>query len=172
MDRRGIQNNRGVALMTAVVGTILLTLTAAVVLNFTMRRFETTALRVDRWTAFHADEGAVQYAWARLTVNDTNPLNNVKGNPPWNEPGVPFQQRFREPSAPKVVIISSDGNRTPEPHHIEPFLKMRGKDVTVEITWDNPDVDDPKIPNWAGSTGDKDDFPSEFQLRASTDYGT
>lgn len=125
---REIQNNRGMALMTAVVGTILLTLTAAVVLNFTMRRFETTALRVDRWTAFHADEGAIQYVWARLTVDDV------------------FQQMARDKAAetpPKSFVISSDPKVNPD-LEVE-ALRLGKKDVTVEMTYNtdgNPATND------------------------------
>lgn len=160
---RWVRESRGVALMTALVGVILLTLTVAAVMNLVMRRFETTAFRSDRLVAFNADEGATQYAWSRLNINDFDPATKKV-----------FQQRVRDKrdtSGKNIPFVISSNSKLP-PDIVEPSFLMAGKNVTVEILWDDPDVDDPKIPNWAGSKSPGDDFPSEFQVRASTDYGT
>lgn len=146
--------------MMALAGTILIALTAGLVLNLSMRRYEMTAFRVERMKAFNASEAGTQYAWGRLTVNDTEQFNNIPGDPPaWNQPGLTFQQRIQQrlqdPSASGPLIISSDENQKPSPHHLEPGLQLAGRDITVQIFYNN----------------DNDPATNDFRVEASTEYG-
>lgn len=57
---------QGIAMVTALMAALLVSITAAVVLNMTLRRFELSAFRTDHTVATHEAEAGLQYAFARL----------------------------------------------------------------------------------------------------------
>ena len=148
----------GVAMVTAIAVAIVVSLTAATVLNLTWRRFELSASRSDRDVALAAAEVGLQYAFARLDVNDTNQLRDGIGNPV-GPAGVSFQDRVGADA--DGLLISSD-NAVAGLDHWEPNLHVStrmvsdpgnpqfggyvgGKHVTVRITLD-PTPTDPARP--------------------------
>lgn len=54
-------------MVTAILAALIVSLTAAVVLNMTFRRFELSAFRTDHTVAGMEAEAGLQYAFARLT---------------------------------------------------------------------------------------------------------
>lgn len=60
---------RGVALATAIVAALVISLTALVVLNLTMKRFELSAFRSDHAISAVSCEAGFQYAFARLDAD-------------------------------------------------------------------------------------------------------
>lgn len=61
-------NQKGVAMVTAIVLALVVSATAAAVLGLTFRRFELSAFRTDRSVAAGTAEAGFQYAFARLTI--------------------------------------------------------------------------------------------------------
>ena len=59
-------NQRGVAMVTAIVLAVIVSAIAAGVLSLTMRRFELSAFRTDHAVAAATSEAGFQYAFARL----------------------------------------------------------------------------------------------------------
>lgn len=62
-------NQSGMAMVTAIVLALIVSVTAAVVLSLTMRRFELSAMRTDRAVAGITAEAGFQYAFARLDLD-------------------------------------------------------------------------------------------------------
>lgn len=62
-------NQRGIALPTAIVAALVVSITALVVLNLTMRRFELSAFRSDHVISMVSSEAGFQYAFARLNAD-------------------------------------------------------------------------------------------------------
>ena len=69
MGRSHCKGERGVALPTAIVAALVVSVTALVVLNLTMRRFELSAQRSDHLGSSVASEAGFQYAFARLGLD-------------------------------------------------------------------------------------------------------
>ena len=59
-------NQKGIAMVTAIVLALVVSATVAVVLSLTFRRFELSAFRTDHAVAAAASEAGLQYAFARL----------------------------------------------------------------------------------------------------------
>ena len=82
MDLR--TGRRGIALPTAIVAVLVVSITAVVVVNLTMRRFEMSAFRSDRAITRVSAEAGFKYAFTRL---DTDPTfeNTVRtdNDPPY-----------------------------------------------------------------------------------------
>ena len=79
-------NQKGIAMVTAIILALVVSATAAVVLSLTFRRFELSAFRTDHTVAQASDEAGFQYAFARmdkdLTSTDlTNPIFTFGGVP-------------------------------------------------------------------------------------------
>ena len=101
--RRG---QRGIALPTAVVAALVISIATLVVLNLTMGRFELSAFRSDHTTALISSEAGVQYAFARLEAdpsfentvrNDNDPPYILSPRPVGTSLLVPYnggQQQF------------------------------------------------------------------------------
>ncbi len=64
-----LKDERGIALPTAIVAALVVSITALVVLNLTMRRFELSAFRSDHARSLIASESGFQYAFARLDLD-------------------------------------------------------------------------------------------------------
>lgn len=62
-------DDRGIALPTAIVAALVVSITALVVLNLTMRRFELSAFRSDHAISMVSSESGFQYAFARLAAD-------------------------------------------------------------------------------------------------------
>lgn len=141
MDRRRRAGEEGIALATAIVAAVVISITALVILNLSMRRFEMSAFRSDHTVALVSSEAGFQYVFARL---DHDPVFRTA-----------VQDKTLVPGAPTPYIVSSDPAVTAD--ETDPRLNV-GKDVTVEITFmrlqDNPP--DPNRP---------------YQVRARSEFG-
>ncbi len=71
-------NQKGVAMVTAIVLALVVSAMAAVVLSLTMRRFELSAFRTDHAVAAGTSEAGFQYAFARLAVPAFRTLVDTK----------------------------------------------------------------------------------------------
>ncbi|MBI3322503.1 MAG: hypothetical protein HYZ94_02365 [Candidatus Omnitrophica bacterium] len=78
------QGERGIALATAIVAALLISVTALVVLGVSMRRFELSAARSDHARAMVSSEAGLQYAFARL-AKDSAFENDIRtdADPPY-----------------------------------------------------------------------------------------
>ena len=83
-----VSNEKGFAVVAAVLFSVLVTLSAGVVLNMTFARMNMSNFQESRMISFYAAEAGVQYANGRLLV-DTTFSTDVKnrsaqsGNPPY-----------------------------------------------------------------------------------------
>ena len=63
------RNSAGVALVTAIAGALLISVSAAALVGLAWRRFELTAMRTDRAVTLAATESGLQYVFARLDAD-------------------------------------------------------------------------------------------------------
>jgi len=62
-------SQRGIALVTAIVAALVISLSAAVILNMTFRRFELSSQRRDRGISLAGIEGATRYIFQRCDLD-------------------------------------------------------------------------------------------------------
>ncbi len=125
-DRAG---QRGIALATAIVAALVVSITALVVLNLTMKRFELSAFRSDHTISLVSSEAGFQYAFARL---DLDPVFRAA-----------VENKTVAANTPTPYIVSSDPLVAAD--QTDPRLRV-AKDVTLEITFLRPQ-DNPPDPN-------------------------
>ena len=141
---------RGMAMVTAIVLAIIVSVTAAVVLNLTFRRFELSAFRTDHSIAATSAEAGFQYAFARLDRDTTYT------NP--NYPGAVGFRAVVQAKAPAEWVVTCDSSvPVAQRDELVPALHMGGvpdgsggvkggKHLTVRILFLRP-ADNPPFPN-------------------------
>ena len=68
-NRGGRPSERGIALATALVAAVVVSILAVVAINLTFRRFELSAFRTDHGISGHASEAGIRYAFERLRID-------------------------------------------------------------------------------------------------------
>lgn len=69
MQARFRNGQEGIAMVTAIVAALIVSITASVVLNLTFRQFELSAFRSTHTVGLQQAEAGLQYAFARLPVD-------------------------------------------------------------------------------------------------------
>ncbi|MDO8729998.1 MAG: hypothetical protein Q7J69_02270 [Candidatus Omnitrophota bacterium] len=122
---------KGVAMVTAIVLALIVSVLVAGVLSLTMRRFELSAFRTDHTVAAGTSEAGLQYAFARLAADDAvfgaavRAKRNALGNGP-----------IADGTAAAEYVVTSDASvPANQRDELEPALQMGGK---VDTTVDSP----------------------------------
>ncbi len=155
------------ALVVAVTAALIVSLTAVVVLSLAYQRYHLAWFQSSREDAYYNSLGGIWYADARLTVNDTNPLNDRSTDkPPTNtqtSPPLTFRERVMG-RWPKELVVSSDPAKNPD--HLESNLKMGSRHVTVRILWIPPE-------GFTGSPLESNPTTKPFRVNrwSDADYG-
>ena len=117
-------------MVTAIVLALVVSVTAALVLNMTFRRFELSAFRTDRAVAGGTSEAGFQYVFARLardnafrTAVETKRLALGAGAQPANNAAAEYVISCHDdPAAAEDVVLDPDGAGNQQP----PALHMGG----------------------------------------------
>ena len=127
-------NQKGIAMVTAIVLALVVSATAAVVLSLTFRRFELSAFRTDHAVAMASAEAGFQYAFARL---DKDPV--FKAAVDAKAPGYYLIYCHANPSFPPEYQVAPD--------ETVQALHMGNKDMAVLIKhFTAADPDNPLYP--------------------------
>ncbi len=98
-------NQKGIAMVTAIVLALVVSATAAVVLSLTFRRFELSAFRTDHAVATGSSEAGFQYSFARLDKDRNYNDPNFPGPPNGFKETV---QRKRFSAAPETTGVTDE----------------------------------------------------------------
>ena len=159
------KDSQGVALAMAVVGALLVSIMAALVLNMTYRSFYLSAFQTDHTASFYASEVGAQYVIRRIQVD------RVYADP--NFPGV---QGFEN-------VIRAAGASPPGPNRAYVITSLRapqnpvidGVAVTPDLRTDDlavgklgPPATRRDVTVWIRFTNGNN---PPYQIRAFSDYG-
>ena len=167
-------NQKGVAMVTAIVLALVVSVTAALVLNLTFRRFELSAFRTDRAVAGGTAEAGFQYTFARLDRDRT-----------YTDPAFPGFTGFREVvqrkrdilgagsipagNAPAEYVITCHDAAAADENQLVPAIHMgpaaAGKHLTIRIRFFH---NEPA----AGFTDTVPIANRPYRVRSFTNYGT
>lgn len=126
-------NQKGIAMVTAIVLALVVSATAAVVLSLTFRRFELSAFRTDHAVAAATSEAGFQYAFARLD-KDAAFRNRVQAKRNNILPAGPIADNT---AAAEYVVTSDALVPAAQRDELVPALQMGGK---VDTTPGSPTV--------------------------------
>jgi Tfp pilus assembly protein PilX len=120
------RNERGAALVTAVIAATIVFLLAGAALNIAMGRFQLATAQTIRRAAFYASEAGIRYGFARLDADQPN--NACEGQ---NDTSIKDKTKLCSGLNPYKISSKSGVGA----HEVKPELKMGNFDVTVTITY-------------------------------------
>ncbi len=127
-------SERGIALVTAIVAALVISLSAVVILNMTFRRFELSSQRRDRSISLAGIEGATRYIFQRCDVDPNWREDNIRAGIVANRdaPGGP-----RNNSCYVLSPLPTD----PNPVEDDVIIRYNGVDTGFDISEQIPEFD-------------------------------
>ncbi len=127
------KNEKGIALLMAVIGALLVSATAAIVLSMTYRSFYLSVFQTDHAVAFYSAESGVQYTFSRLQLDTTYVNPAWTGDPTPPAAGFANSVQYCNTVKGRSFVVSCDPAVAAD--LTDPNLHAGKKHVTIQITY-------------------------------------